>query len=448
MRIAFAVAVLLAGTVLGTGQTGAPVNRYSLEDCIQIALQRNFDLQQVYASSRATAATLTQAFGQYLPGARFNANYNRQLTNLREQISIVNGVPVRGQPLPNTYGANLNIGWTVFNGFRREADYDAASNMVDAAENDVRFQRFLIGYNITRQYLEVLRTDQIVRARRENLALSRSTYDRVKALYDNGRAPITQLLSQETEVANQEVSVIQAENDHDLAKVNLLTFMCVDPTQEAQFDPASFPSDATSLQVEEFRQTIGTEKVSVDRAINARPDIKAAREREDAASAGITSAAAGYYPVLQATGGYVWRNFEIKDFDNQGQWFVGLNISMPIFDQFQTHSAIENAKLQHTQRSLDLLRLEQQISQNVRSAYLQLTAAEKGLEITQRALRSAQTSFEAMQERFNVGGAQLVEVQQANTQLITARINRVTAVYAYLDARTYVEFATGLFGEL
>ena len=448
MKSIIVVALTAALSVSSLAQTGAPASRYTLDDCIRIALQRNFDIQQVYATSRAAAAGLTQAFGQYLPGATVSANYSRQLTNLREQISFINGVPVRGNPIPNRYSANINMGWTIFNGFRREADYDAATNTVDAAEHDVLFQRLLVAYNITRQYIEVLRTEQIVRARKENLSLSRATYDRVKALYDNGRAPVTQLLSQETEVANQEVAVVQAENDHDLAKVNLLTLMCVDPTQEALFDPASFPRDATSLEVDEFRREIGSEQASVQRAINARPDIKAAQEREEAASAGITSATAGYFPTLQANGGYTWSNFEISNFDTQGQWFVGLNIRMPIFDQFQTHRAIENAKLQQTQRNLDLQRLEQQIGQGVRSAYLQLSAAEKGLDITDRALTSAETSFEAMQERFNVGGAQLVEVQQANYQLITARINRVTAVYAYLDARTFVEFATGLFGEL
>ena len=448
MKSIIVVALSAALSVSSLAQTGAPASRYTLDDCIRIALQRNFDIQQVYATSRAAAAGLTQAFGQYLPGATVSANYSRQLTNLREQISFINGVPVRGNPIPNRYSANINMGWTIFNGFRREADYDAATNTVDAAEHDVLFQRLLVAYNITRQYIEVLRTEQIVRARKENLSLSRATYDRVKALYDNGRAPVTQLLSQETEVANQEVAVVRAENDHDLAKVNLLTLMCVDPTQEALFDPASFPRDATSLEVDAFRKEIGSEQASVQRAINARPDIKAAQEREEAASAGITSATAGYFPTLQANGGYTWSNFEISNFDTQGQWFVGLNIRMPIFDQFQTHRAIENAKLQQTQRNLDLQRLEQQIGQGVRSAYLQLSAAEKGLDITDRALTSAETSFEAMQERFNVGGAQLVEVQQANYQLITARINRVTAVYAYLDARTFVEFATGLFGEL
>lgn len=447
MRVRSILLLLIVVTVSAPAQTGSSPGRYTLKECIRVALERNFDIRETYANSRAAAASLTQAFGQYLPGLDLSANYSRQLTNLNEQISIVNGVPIRGQPLPNTYSMNGTAAWTIFNGFRREAQYDAARSNVDAAENDIQYQRLLVAYNVSRQYIEVLRTEQIVQARKENLSLSRITYDRVKALYENGRAPITQLLSQETEVANQETAVVQAENDHDLAKVNLLVLMCVDPTQQASFDPSAMPSDATSLQVDDFRKSIGPESASVQRAVESRPDIKALKDREEAAAATITQASAGYWPTLTANGGFVWRNFEIKDFDAQGQWYVGLNFRMPLFDQFNTNLSIENAKFNHTQSQLNIERLEQQIGQNVRRAYLQLLAAEKGLNITERALKSALANFDAMQERFNVGGSQLVEVQQANYQLITARINRVTAVYAYLDARTFVEFATGMFRE-
>lgn len=446
MRSLVSLFVIVLTSLSVSGQTGS-VTRYSLADCIRIGLQNNFDLIQANASSRAAAAGLTQAFGQYLPSASMSANYSRQLTNLRPQVSFVNGVPLAGQPIPNRYSANINLGWTLFNGFRREADFDRSNNDMDAVEHDISFQRLNVSYNITRQYIDVLRTSQLVTARKENLSLSRATYDRVKALYENGRAPLTQLLSQETEVLNQETSVVTAENDHDLAKVTLLTTMCIDPTQQVLVDEASLPNDATTQEMDGFRTMIGDEHASVDRAIETRPDLKAAFEREESAESGITSATAGYFPTIRVNGGYGWQNFEISNFDSQGQWFVGLNLQVPIFDQFQTNLNIENAKFSRIQADLNTRRLRQQIEQNVRRAYLQLAAAEKGLQISNRALVSAKTSFDAMQERFNVGGAQLVEVQQANFQFITARINRVTAVYAYLDARTYVEFATGLFGE-
>ena len=83
----------------------------------------------------------------------------------------------------------------------------------------------------------------------------------------------------------------------------------------------------------------------------------------------------------------------------------------------------------------------------MKSSYLNLAASEKGLGVTERALKAAELNYEAARERFNVGSATLLDVQTANNQLITARINRIGAVYTYYDARTLVEFATGLFRE-
>lgn len=428
-------------------QESGSVTTYSLEECITIALQNNFDVKLSNAQAQAAAANLTQAFGEYLPSADITTSYNRQLTNLTEQISFVNGVPLIGQPRPNNYSLNASASWTIFNGFARESQYDAARVNLDATQSDVRYNRQLVAYNVKRQYIEVMRLLNIVESRAENLALSKATYQRVKALYENGRSPITQLLSQETEVANQEVSVVQAENDVENAKARLLGIMCVNPSDRVRLREESISTITTVQDIEQFRAQLGTEESSVQRSLNNRADVQAARMRKTAAQSRIDAAAAGYYPTITASGGYNWRNTEITNFDKQGQMYAGFSLRLPLFDQFQTNQQIETAQLQHTQRSIDEQRLEQQIRTNVRSAYLQLAAAEKGLTIAERAFTAANTNFQATQERFNVGNANLLDVQTANNQLITARVNKVTAVYAYLDARTFVEFATGLFSE-
>lgn len=445
-RSFFGLAFVLLSTTGMAQESGTPV--LSLRDCIRIGIENSFDLKETYASARAAGAGVTQAFGAYLPSVDIAANYSRQLTNLREQFSIVNGVPIVGQPLPNTYGLTGQANLTLFNGFRREAQYDAAQYTVDATTGDVKFNRLFTAYDVTRKYIDVLRKQQILNARKENLALSRATFDRVEALRENGRATVQQLMSQETELANQEVSVVNAQNDVDLAKAQLLAAMSTDPTQLLTIDETSIPSDATAGTVEEFRRKVGPEPVAIQRAFETRPDVMANRKRVDAAQSGITSASATYWPTLTATGGYTWRNFSIGDFDRQGQMFVGLNLRIPVFDQFNTNLNIENAKVSYTRQQMALARLENQIRTNIRSAYLQLAAAEKGLDITERALRAALTNFNAVQERFNVGSATLLDVQTANNQLITARVNRVTAVYAYHDAATYVEFTIGTYGDL
>lgn len=435
-----------ASTMVWSQEPGnVPV--YSLADCLRLTLENNFDIKVAVAASQSASANLTMAFGNYLPSAEINSNYSRQLTNLRPQVSFINGIPVAGNPLPNAYSLNASANWVIFDGLRREAVYDAARNNLDAAEMDLKFTRLEAQYKVTRQYLTVLQNMQLLKARRDQVDLSKSTLERVKALYDAGKAPITQVYSQETEVANQESALIKAENDVDNAKATLLQLMCLNPTMPAEFAEASIPSEAASTDVEAFRRRIGPEDFSVNRALLSRPDIAAADSRINSASAGITNARSGYLPSLNANGGYSWRNSEISDFDRQGQMFVGLTLRIPIFDQFKTNFNIENANLTLTKSQIDRQKLELQIRTTVKSSYLNLAASEKGLDITERALKAAELNYQAARERFNVGSSTLLDVQTANNQLITARINRIGAVYTYYDARTLVEFATGLFRE-
>lgn len=446
MRLLLTLCFVAIGTS-AMAQVRGDVPVYSLDDCLRLTIENNYDIKVASAATVAASASLTQAFGNYLPSADINASYSRQLTNLRPQISFINGIPVAGNPLPNSYSMSAGMNWVIFDGLRREAQYDAARNNLNAADNDLRYTRLEAQYKVTRQYLTVLQNMQLLKARRDQVDLSRSTLDRVKAMYDAGKTPITQLYSQETEVANQESALIKAENDVDNAKATLLQLMCLNPTMPAEFAEASIPSEAATVDVESFRRFIGTEEVSVMRALASRPDIAAADQRVNSAAAGITNARSTYLPSVNANGGYSWRNSEISDFDRQGQMFVGLTLRVPLFDKFQTNANIESATLTLTRNQIDRQKLELQIRTTVKSSYLNLAASEKGLGVTERALKAAELNYEAARERFNVGSATLLDVQTANNQLITARINRIGAVYTYYDARTLVEFATGLYRE-
>lgn len=434
---------LICSCTMMHAQEGGQVKPLTLRECIAIGLDKSFDVQQSSASTKAAAARLVNAFGAYLPSAEVTANYSRQLTNLREQFSIVNGVPIVGQPLPNTYGLNGSVNLNVFDGFRRESEYSSAQENLSATRSDVSYARALTRFSITRQFIEVARRKQVLNARRETVGLAQATLERMKELLRVGRGTQQDVNSQETELANQEVSLIQAENDVATAKAQLLATMSVNPSQLIEIIEDELPTDVTPQTVSGTRSRFGTETEAVDRAFAKRSDVEAAVFREQSAKSQIGSAAAGYYPSLSATGGYTWRNFTIGDFDRQGQVFAGFFLRIPVFDQFTTHSNVESATLSHTQRILDVERLKNQIRTDVRSAYLQLTAAEKGLEVTARALSFATFNADAVRERYNVGAATMLDMQTANNQLITAQINRITAVFAYHSAVAAVDFAIG-----
>jgi outer membrane protein len=446
VRILFLAASLLSLAVRGAGQEMLTGRRLTLEECIAIGLERSIDVRRAQASASQAASRLTAAFGAYLPSVDVNANYNRQLTNLRPQFSIVNGVPITGQPLPNTYGLNGQMNMTLFNGFQREADFDAAKLTMNATASDITFGRITSRFNITRAYIELLRRKQILMARRESRAMAAVTLERVTALFDVGVGRSQDVTSQETELGNIDVALVQAENDVIAGRAQLLNVMNVDAMQEIDIDESSVPSDVTESEIAGFRRKLGSESDLAEAAMPRRADLQSAIERTRAAAEGIIGARSGYYPTISASGGYTWRNFVIADFDRQGQVYAGLFIQVPLFDRFVTQARVADAELARAQNELETERVRNQIRTDLRNAFAQLELAERGVEISARAVKFATNNANAARDRFNAGAATLIETQNANNQLITAQINRVTSVYAYHSAVAAVEFATGTSG--
>ena len=99
--------------------------------------------------------------------------------------------------------------------------------------------------------------------------------------------------------------------------------------------------------------------------------------------------------------------------------------------------------MQLQQSEIEYKRLEQAIRTQLQTGLLNLTAAEKQMDITSRSLKSAELNYQSAKERFDVGTANILEFQTANTQLVTSKINRINAVYNYVDAQYQIRFAIG-----
>jgi outer membrane protein len=232
-------------------------------------------------------------------------------------------------------------------------------------------------------------------------------------------------------------------NQVNIAKANLLSTMAHSPGEKAEFAENSFPTEITESEISNFRSKFSSVDEAYAQALANRPDFAAAKSRIEASKFSIIASKSGYYPSISATGGWSWANSEIKDFDLFGRSFVALNVDIPLFDAFRTNQQIQNAELQSKQNELEKERTQQTIRIQLQSGLLNVYSAEKQLEITNRSIVAANQNFESAKERFEVGTATIVDYLTANTQLITAKINRVNAVYNYFDAQVQVKFALG-----
>lgn len=417
----------------------------SLKDCMEIALKRNTDIRLSEQRVNASSADLTNAFGSFLPSINLNAGFTRQYggnnVNINGQI-----IPIPQENIkPNSYNMGAQAQLPIFTGFSREANYSAAKNNLESQYLQMEQTAELVKINIYKQYVDVVEKMQIVKLRRQDFEMGKNELERIRANYEAGIIPIADVYAQEAELGSRELQIVAAENSVELAKATLMTTMGVPPDLSWQFLESSIPSTIEDREIKEFRTQYGSINQVVELAMQQRFDYRASNNNISAAESGITAAKSGYLPTLAAYGGWSWANYELDNVSDLGRSYVGLNISLPLFDNFNTNARIQNAELSLASRQIEKENLEFNIRTSIQSAFLNLEAAEKQIDISKRALKSAQQNHDAVQERYRVGISTLLELNEANRQLLTAQLNSITYVYSYLKAQKQILFEIGKF---
>lgn len=419
---------------------------FTLQDCLDIATRKNFDVVLSEAQVQTSGADITQAFGAYLPQLDFNMGYQRILNPEGQRSVNVGGVIIETPGTnPNSFFMNVGAGISIFDGFSREANYSRAQNQLSSNQLNLDQTVQSVRFNVYLQYVDVIRNSQLVRIRRENFTQGKNELERIQAQYEAGFIPVNVVYSQEAELGNREMEIIDAENRLNISKTTLLSTMGMNPDFEAEFIETSLPTTISQKDIDDFRRRTGSLQAAMKIALESRSDYKASELALEATKSQITVATAGYMPQISASGGWRWNHFEFDRFSDFGRAFAGLNLSLPLFDNFRTNLQIQNAKLQVSQAEIQKQRIELGIKQAVQNALLNLDAAEKQLEISERSMRASEKNFEVTSERFRQGAANITDYTLANTQYVTSQINRITAVYSYLAAMREIEFATGNF---
>ncbi|MEJ5244780.1 MAG: TolC family protein [Bacteroidota bacterium] len=405
---------------------------YGLREVLQIALQNNYDLRLSNASVEYSEVDMKNAFGQYLPNISLSSSYFRQLNNPNE---------IRDELL-NQYNARIGANLVLFDGFGREANYTRAQKTMQSAVKTVDFQKQTVYLDAYNAYINVVRAYQIVRARRENVSLGEAELSRIKARYEAGALPATAVYAQEADLGNRTLELIAAENDLNIAKAQLLTIMGMPPTMDVEFRIDDLPASLPEAEIKAFRNEIGNINNAVNIALNNRLDWKSSKLRFEATQENLEIAKSYYYPQLAANSYWSWMNTSLKGFDKSNYYF-GLSLSVPIFNNFSTDLRVQSSKLELTRISVELQKLEQQILSSVQIAFLNLQSAEKQIEISSKTVLSAQENYRSTQERLNVGAATTNDLIQANTQLISSQINQINAIYNYIKAKNDLKYSIG-----
>jgi outer membrane protein len=418
---------------------GAEAQRVTFQDAVRIALERNPALRFAENDLALDKTAVFEAKSQFLPDLRLGAsaaeNYGRIFSESEGRI-----LSQRNQSV----SARLSSSLVLFNGFGRIASLEAANLDLEAGQQGTERTRQTVVFQVITGYLSMIESDAQLQVTEENLASQREQEELVRKFVDAGRSPIADLYQQQANVARAKLQRVLTRRTLELARMDLVQILQLDPVGEYVFDAPVLPDSIDP----------GPEPVLSDllaRAYEHRADLKALEARLGSSEQGERAAGSARWPSLTLSGSYGSsyssgssdRNLA-QQFDDRRSGTVGLGLSFAIFDRFATSRAVRRAKIGTDNAEIALADGRLEVALEVRRAVLDELTARESLEAARAELRAATQALEAMQQRYEAGASTLYEVTLSRAALVQAQSSRVSAAYALLWQKYVRDYYVGV----
>jgi outer membrane protein TolC len=417
-------AMIIGSMMLGfAAPAGAEALELGLEDSIRLALQHNSAIKISDADVESAEYAVKAAKG----AKNFSLDYKHNDVRSKSQNTLI-GDWAKG----NSFSNSFTLSYPLYTGGQLESAIDQAQINADIAGVGRETTRQTIKLNATTAYYNILQCLDQVQVSRETVDSLTEHLNNVQAQFAVGTVAKSDVLRSEVELANAEQSLISANNSYELAvaKFNNVVGLPMD-TDIVVKDELRY--DSYILNLDEclaYARDNQPEGVAADMA------VKAAKEDVDIAKAGQRPQVAASYEH-----GYYDDKFVGN---NDNGWTAGLVTNWNIFDGNVTRAKIAAAEAAQRKAEETAKQTHDNIELDVRSAYLNMTEAEKRIRTAKVAVEKALEDLKIAKVRYSAGVGTNVDVMDAQVAATTAQNNYIIALYDYNTSKASLDKAMGI----
>ncbi|MEL6252647.1 MAG: TolC family protein [Bacteroidota bacterium] len=430
--------------VLGSGFLFAQVSDsdiWSLRRCLEYAKESNIQLKQAELNVESGEISLAQSKAQRLPNMNFGGNYGLRFGLFEDPLT---------NTLSNTNVRNLDIGLSsrvdlyragaISNGIK-QSQIDLEANQADLTQ-----QEYDLALDITLAYLTILQRSDLLESSLLQISSTREQRDRTEKLVDAGSLARADLLQLESQIATEEVNVVNATNNLELGYLALQQLLNLDPDGRFSIEKLDLPDpegdflDAVTEEVYEFAEA-------------NQPFIRSAELNVESAKLGIKIAESDRIPSLSLSGnygtGYSSRAEDITGEGVGGQFSVNrsgsvtLGLSVPIYNRRNVQSNVERAVITYKNAQFTSELRKQNLRQTIEQAYVDLKNAYSTYNSTVKQVDALDLAFTNTEKQFNLGVVNSVDYLLAKNNLNRARFDLVRAKYTYIFRQKVLDFYQG-----
>ena len=436
--------ILVTATVFVlTGFTTKAQNVWSLQKCIDYALENNIQIKQQQLNTQYYENQVSQAKSNRLPNLNAQIgndnSFGRSLTYLNTYKNV-NSSSING-------GVSTNF--TIFNGFqltntieKQELDLQATLKDMQKAKDDMML-------NIAGMYLQILFAEELVAVDEAQMVVTKQQLSRTQQLVEAGSLAKGAQLEIEAQLAREELQLVNDKNNLQLYYLGLYQLLELPIAESFKIEKPVLPEIKANISM--------ANSIDVyNNALNVRPEIQAAQLRVKSAEKQLEIAKGNYYPTLSFNANYynLYNNkyTDINGADiafgdqlkNNARSSLGLTLGIPVFNRFQVKNGVSNAELQIQDYQYRLQTSSNTLRKEIEQAYTNALAALNRYGSTQKAVESMQEAFRYVEEKFNVGMVNSVDYNLQKNQLTSAQSQLLQAKYEFIFRTKILDFYNGI----
>ena len=437
--------LLLIGIVLLNMEAALAQKQWTLQDCIDYAMENNITLLKSQLQKRSATEDLKGAKAALLPTVSASTNQSLGYQPWKDTgMSYVTNGTVNTKVDKTSYNGSYSLSgqWTVWNGNRNINTIKLDQLSEEQAELQSQETANSIQERIAQIYAQILYLDENVKVNEQMLETSQKNEERGQEMVAVGKMSKADLAQLSAQRANDEYSIVEAKSQ--LMNYKLQLKQLLEITDEEQFDVAipEIGDDYIMAEIPSL-QTV------YEQALMSRPEIERSQLAIKSSDVSVSIAKAGWMPSVNLTGGITtstnslsgsgWGS-QMKSNVNSS---LGLGVTVPIYDGRSTKTSVNKAKIQQLQAQLDLLDQQKTLYSDIQQFWLNAWTNQQKYQAAKSSVESAQQSYDLLSEQFRLGLKNIVELMTGKDTLLSAQQNQLQSKYLALYNQQMLRFYQG-----
>ena len=432
----------LAAFLLLATSTECMARQWSLKDCIDYALANNIQLQKAKLQQYSALEDVKQSQAALLPSLSLSTSQNVSYNPWPEQGSaMIAGNKVQSKVEKVYYNGSYSLmgNWTVWNGGKNQNTVKLNKIAAEQAKLDSATTANSVLEQIAQLYVQILYSNEAISVSKESLKTSQTNENRGKTMLGVGKMSKADLAQLTAQRAQDEYNIVEAESNLRNYKRQLKQLLQI--TDDEEFD-VTIPTTTDNMALADIPALNDVYTASLDQ----RPEIKNAKLGIESSDLSVKIAKAGKMPTVGLSAGLSTSTTSMSNnswgsqLKNNFTLGGGLTVSIPLFDNRQTKTAVNKANIQKQNYLLDLQDKQTTLYSTVENYWLQAVTNQNKFKAARVSTESAQASYDLLSEQFNQGLKNIVELMTGKTNLLQAQQNELQSKYLAILNLNMLEF--------